>query len=721
VRLPTRARVAILAETLRVASLAEAEPLGLALLELASIDSQPVSNGSRIAVLVRRVADGIFGEREPVPQIALRELARAFAVLPPDLRDLANATGRGRWTSVIGTLLTSRDASDRRSVATLAELAADPALADAVVELLRDTDPSVCEAAEQALLSLALAAADPDAAALADHPTPADHDAAARTRQTWDAAAGSMIRESIGAALLAMAQHKREELLLAALLAVEPVHIHSDGAISKWLHDREQSGHSYLRGLLRRDTTPLSRLRAWQWVGRTAVSGACADRLIVAKSLDEHEAVLAAWPLALAPARVATLDKRTPTSASGRSGLRSLGALVPPAEQIERLSTDARRGVAAVACGLNAKDRDAACELLLADREPMVRFAASQSCSIRMLGDFCLDLNATVARSAYLRRSIAATSDVVRAPGAERLEQERTLARVLVRSPHADVRAMARQDLELLCEATTTTTSSRVALARALRLDRSWVVTRLAELIRSSERERSVAIQLARRLGLTSEIRPVLIETVRVLLGANELAGPAARDLATATSALAEVPDTQATQLLDQATASIDQRVRANAVDAMVQRVRAGAEQELSGVADKLLELKDDAWHRVRGSAVRGLEVLAQVKSGGPIRSAQAGEQLLRMLDDARPMHRLAGAWVADRTLPGHDLREIKLWPSLVSRLRSLAMLDPDPRVRARARLAIGRAGEGLAAAVPTLTLVGTDTPDTTAVGESAA
>lgn len=716
--LPPRARVAIVAEALRVAAPTEAEQLGLALLELSAVDSQQTANGSRLSRLIRSVADGIFGEREPVPQIALRELARCFGVLPVDLRELATATGRGRWTGVIGTLLTSRNAADRQAVATLAQLASDPALADAAVELLRDTDPAVSDAAEQALLALALAAADPESAALADHPTPADHESAARTRAAWDPEAYATIRESLGGALLAMAQHKREKLLLAALLVVEPVHLSPGGcdSVRKWLHDREQSGHSFLRGLLRRDTTPLSRLRAWQWVGRTAVSNACADRLVVAKSLDEHEAVLASWHLLLAPTRAAALDKRSP--ASGRSALRTIGALLPPLEQIERLSTDARRGVAAVASGLNAKERDAACEPLLADREPQVRFAASQACSLRMLGDFCLDMNATVARSAFIRRSIAATPDVVRAPGAERLEQERALARTLLRSPHADVRAMARQDLDLLCEATTTTTASRVAIARALRVDRPWVITRLAELIRSSQRERSIAIQLARRLGLTSEIRPVLIETVRVLLGASELAAPAARDLATATSALAEVADVQATQLLDQAAASIDQRVRANAVDAMVQRVRSGAEQELAGVADKLMELKDDPWHRVRGSAVRGLEVLAQVKSGGPIRSAQAGEQLLRMLDDARPMHRLAGAWVADRTLPGHDLREIKLWPSLVSRLRSLAMLDPDPRVRARARLAIGRAGEGLAAAVPALTLVGADTA---AVGESAA
>ena len=722
VKLPPRARVAIVAEALRVASASEAEPLGLALLELAAIDPHAVPRGSGLFRAFRGFADGIFGEREPVAQMAIRALARSFTALPADVRELATATGRGRWTGVVGTLLTSRDAGDRGSVAALAELAADPALAAAAVELLRDADPTVGEAAERALLALALAAADPDAAALADHATPAEHDGAARTRAAWDAAAGAAIRDSIGQALLALAQHRREKLLLAALLIVEPVHLRGGGSIAKWLQDREQSGHSFLRGLLRRDTAPLSRLRAWQWVGRTAVTGACADRLVVAKSVDEHEAVLTAWHLALAPARMAALDKRAPSAASGRSGVGTLGALVPPVEQIERLSSEARRGVAAVVAGLGAKDRDAACEPLLADRDPGVRFAASQACSIRMLGDFCLDMNATVARSAYIRRSVAATPDVVRAPGAERLEQERTLVRVLLRSPHAEVRNLARQDLDLLCEAMTTSAASRVAMARALRLDRPWVVSRLAELIRSSQRERSVAIQLARRLGLTGEIRPVLIETVRVLLGANELPAPAARDLATATSALAEVPDTQATQLLDQAAASIDQRVRANAVDAMVHRVRSGAEREVSAVADRLMELKDDAWHRVRGSAVRGLEVLAQVKAGGPVRSSHAAEQLLRMLDDARPMHRLAGAWVADRTLPGHDLREIKLWPSLVSRLRSLAMLDPDPRVRARARLAIGRAGEGLAGGVPTLTLVGAETAaDPTEAGESAA
>lgn len=708
--LPPRARAALLADALRVADASEAEGLGLALLELAAIDTQSRPAGSGLRTVPRKIAEALFGEREPVSRVALRELGRSIGLLPPDVRDLAVASGRGRWAAVIGTLLTSHEPASRLAVARLAELAGDAELADAAAELLCDSDPAVCDAAERALLALALAASDPESAALADHLTPAEHAAAARVRAAWQPDDAARVHAALGDAILAMPLHKREKLLTGALLAVEPVTLRTSGSIARWLQDREQSGHSFLRGLMRRDASPLSRLRAWQWVGRTAISGACADRLVTAKTIDEHEAVLANWHLALAPARMAAMERRTPQIAAGKNAVRVVAALVPTGEQIERLAPEARRGVAQVAAHLTARERDAACEPLLADREPMIRLAATAACSSRMLGDFCLDTNATIARSAYLRRSVAATGDASRAPGAERLEQERVLARVLVRSPHADVRAMARQDLELLCEASTTGTATRVALARALRIDRPWVVTRLAELIRSSVRERSIAIQLARRLGLASEIRPVLIETVRVLLGAGQLADGAARDLATATSALADVPDTQATQLLDQATVSIDQRVRANAVDAMVQRVRTGVETQADGVAARLMELKDDAWHRVRGSAVRGLEVLTQVKLDGPVRTPQVAEQLLRMLDDPRPMHRLAGAWVADRTLPGHDLREIKLWPSLVTRLRSLATTDPDPRVRSRARLAIGRAGEGLAPSVPTLTLVGADT-----------
>lgn len=707
--LPPRARAALLADALRVADASEAEGLGLALLELAAIDTQARPSGSGVGSVLRKIAEALVGEREPVARVALRELGRSMGLLPQDVRELAVASGRGRWVSVIGTLLTSHERASRLAVARLAELAGDAELADAAAELLRDSDPAVCDAAERALLTLALAASDPESAALADHLTPAEHAAAARVRAAWQPDDAARVHAALGDAILAMPLHKREKLLAGALLAVEPVTLRTNGSIARWLQDREQSGHSFLRGLMRRDISPLSRLRAWQWVGRTAISGACADRLVAAKTIDEHEAVLANWHLALAPARMAALERRTPQIAAGKNAVRVVAALVPTGEQIERLTPDARRGVAQVAAHLTARERDAACEPLLADREPMIRLVATAACSSRMLGDFCLDTNATIARSAYLRRSIAATGDASRAPGAERLEQERVLARVLVRSPHADVRAMARQDLELLCEASTTGSATRVALARALRIDRPWVVTRLAELIRSSVRERSIAIQLARRLGLAGEIRPVLIETVRVLLGAGQLADAAARDLATATSALADVPDTQATQLLDQATASIDQRVRANAVDAMVQRVRSGVETQAEGVAARLMELKDDAWHRVRGSAVRGLEVLTQVKFDGPVRTPQVAEQLLRMLDDPRPMHRLAGAWVADRTLPGHDLREIKLWPSLVTRLRSLATTDPDPRVRSRARLAIGRAGEGLAPSVPSLTLVGAD------------
>ena len=100
-----------------------------------------------------------------------------------------------------------------------------------------------------------------------------------------------------------------------------------------------------------------------------------------------------------------------------------------------------------------------------------------------------------------------------------------------------------------------------------------------------------------------------------------------------------------------------------------------------------MLELKSDDHHRVRANAVRA-SLLGAV-------APDPGSDLTAMLTDARPMHRLAGVWLAGRTLPAR-LRAGDPLPDLLARITEVSRFDEDPRVRARAVACSQRLGADL-------------------------
>jgi hypothetical protein len=173
--------------------------------------------------------------------------------------------------------------------------------------------------------------------------------------------------------------------------------------------------------------------------------------------------------------------------------------------------------------------------------------------------------------------------------------------------------------------------------------------------------------------------------------------------------ALAEVPGDEAAVALRGALQEGSPRVRSNALEALAKRERTLHEDH--GCERLCVELKNDPSHRVRGSAVRlmawrgaemgrsagGSAVLTPSgeHSGVVSRSGlKVLEDLAAMMDDPRPMHRLAGAWATGRALTGVSgvggrggvlLRRDRRWPELCDRLVEVSLHDPDERVRARA------------------------------------
>ena len=153
----------------------------------------------------------------------------------------------------------------------------------------------------------------------------------------------------------------------------------------------------------------------------------------------------------------------------------------------------------------------------------------------------------------------------------------------------------------------------------------------------------------------------------------------------------------------------IDERARANAVAAIASvdsnaaryvlsesmqsqepRVRANAIEHARVPLDRMVEYKNDENHRVRANAIRRM-VEAKDQQSSTI-ATQAGAELAELLADPRPMHRLAGTWVAQRTVVNQGRDQLgRHWSPIIAQLEELAATDEDVRLRDRALCCIRR------------------------------
>ena len=110
---------------------------------------------------------------------------------------------------------------------------------------------------------------------------------------------------------------------------------------------------------------------------------------------------------------------------------------------------------------------------------------------------------------------------------------------------------------------------------------------------------------------------------------------------------------------LEKAMAHADNRVRANAVEAMSQMRSARHLQQL-------MRMADEDTNRPRANAIGAL---MEMKAG------EALPALTRMLSDDRPEHRISALWLVERMGVLEAAQAVA----------ELAMSDPDPEVRRRA------------------------------------
>jgi hypothetical protein len=164
--------------------------------------------------------------------------------------------------------------------------------------------------------------------------------------------------------------------------------------------------------------------------------------------------------------------------------------------------------------------------------------------------------------------------------------------------------------------------------------------------------QRVKAMQIAQELGISESLQQVLSQLCT---------DPSARVRSKATSVLGQIPGASTGPLIDRLVNDADPRVRANAIEILESRPD-----------QKVVEILAE-----RALAANGRERANAIKALCRMKVSTASKQLLSMLRDERPEHRISALWV---------LRQIGWW-QLVNEVGQLAKADQNIRVR---RYALG-------------------------------
>mgnify|MGYP003662972133 FL=1 len=702
-KLPARQRIAALGEALLVAPPQERQDIALMLIEMASFQdahnrTSPSTSAAGPIELFTRLPSRWRARHAGEAMLAI---ARCWSVLPDPMKSLAAGLGRDRWLQAARTIAGDTDHRARLSACTLAHDTADPGLGTVVATLLGDEHQSVRKAADKAMMRMTMVMLDhlPDAllgddlARIAATPRvrlPADQGVMALER--------CILLGAIADGAWSFATHRCRSPLLSALLVMDravatPMEREISDRMRRLLSERNHPSHAPLRTVLRRTPCPILRLRSFRWLTITPIASAALDRLAIAESIEEHEIVLNKAHLAIRPRRAAQLvslkqptHKATqPNHSSG--GFGSLSApkpgVLPDRKATAQLSEYARRGLIAMS-SLVTIDPQTKRDLLepgLADPSPLLRLATCEACPPMDLPDFMYDAEPAIARRAGLNWS--SVGHVAPKPTSPAGQHRLQTARVNARSPHAWVRRIANEEADRLTIINPASPASRAQARRLYKLDPVAFVRTIRDYL-ANPNTRGDALMLIRIMGIEHRFELDLIS----ILQTTQALQDSARDRATAVMALGAIDSNTARYVLSEALSDRDDRIRSNAVESV----------EFS--AGQLLELKGDAHHRVRASAIRRLisgRVTETSASPSSItmetkQTHAGGQALLEMLHDDRPMHRLAATWAAQRTLTGHA-RELmgSAWKPLVSEVESLASDPRDPQIQIRAQRCIQR------------------------------
>jgi hypothetical protein len=686
-RLPPGLRIAAIRDALPHAGEAER---GVFHIELIAIAAEEDRGGPGILRTLLRSLSAIDAEHPD----AGRDRRRAVALLAsdwhrlaPEHRRVADSVPAADWCHALAGMLDTPE-PPIAPVRALVEHLGDRTPETAIARLLAATDRSAADLAERLLARLVsphIVSGPPElprrlaalleASASGDRPR---HPQADRRR-----VAGLLID------LLARQDehHRSTPALLTLAMLDRPVREPDDAALRAVLDAADHPAAPVLRRVLRRDASPLARRVAWRLLVHDRLGQAALERVASTRDAAEHEAVLEHAHLALNPRRARALGVlRSPEEKPARAPSRSTpphGPVIPT--EPHSLSVRARRGLARYAAALRggpAHTPDALHVAALTEPDRHARLAHAGAARGPCLVDYCFDPDPVIARTATLRWSTRGAVP----PGTRTSEHRTKLAQRLSTSPHACVRRLVLEEPGAAIRHPGTTLGRLEFLADTDEDERS---ERLAHAFDSAQSpDRRVAIlEAARRLGALHRWQRRLVELLTA-------PGTDARVASAAASAIRSLPGAYPGEAVARALGHADDRVRANAVDSIARLLGRGIAPETARAG--LIELKSARAHRVRANAVRAD---AARPSGAPLESA--GPDIERMLTDDRTLHRLAGAWLAERVLCAAGVeREAEAWQRAAHRVACVARDEADDHVRARAKRcarrllhALGRTG----------------------------
>ncbi len=700
-RLPLRQRIAALGEGILVAPVSERDEMAMMLIELAGFHAHwPHGQRTDLQRYEHESASSPIELITRIPQRwqrrhaneAMLALARAWGGLSIPMRELSAGLGRHRWFVAAEALAHGTDPDARLAALSIARDTADPGFAKIVGHLLADEHQLVRQSADKALLRLTMVMLEhlpanllgADLAKVASVP---------RIKLPVDPAVLELERctllGAIADAAWSFASHRCRSSLLAALLVMDrvvatPLEREISVRMRRLLSERNHPSHSPMRTVLRRTPCPILRERALRWLTIAPISAASIDRLGIAESIDEHEVVLCKSYLGIRPKRAARLRslRHATHQLNGHIELVEQGPL-PCRASYAHLSEEARLGLIQMASQItiDSQPKRDLLESALADPSARVRLRACAMSPLIDLPDYLYDVDPAVARMGVLIWS--STGQSPPRPFSSAWKHRVQVAQTNVRSAHAWIRRVSREELDRLSMVCPDSPASRLQARRMYQADPSTFVRMLRDRLADPD-TRCDGLMMIRILGIGRRFELDLIAIVQ-----NEQCDARAR--ATAVMALGEVETNSASYVLSEALRDDDDRIRSNAVESV------------AGAINQIFELKTDDHHRVRASAIR--RVIREPDSVKPIQSHDAGHALLEMLCDDRPMHRLAATWVAQRTLTGAS-REVmgSVWKHLINKIEFLASepghlvegdlnLHASDQIRSRAQRCIHRIG----------------------------
>lgn len=640
-RLPTRARIAALEAGLLAGTAAERRVIAAA---IAGLPTHSMPEAARVLVLQ-------WGrERDAEIRAAILDHIRGFdrGVLETELRAM-----------VLGG---SGDELSRNAAMGIIGAVPVSSLCDRLVNLLADA--AAGEAAESAFVSMT----------------------------SWlieGKASGRLIAVgAVGSALFQAAERFREHRrmgILVCLFRLAQARFRLPGiddasAPAAWLSDSDHPAGTALRRLIRTSGDPAISAAAWSWLRVPTLSGACVDHVAKLEN-DGLAALLARVALLQNPARRAALRRVV----AQRGGTDSIPL---DASAVDGHGAPIRAAFAAWAAAAPAPAavRDASMAPLLTDREPAVRLSVLRGAwSIAPLSpcalDLCFDEDPRVAHAA----AIKAVCDAPRQfdPARQARNSPQPLIESLARSQHPRVARLVRSAM-MPAWAEIDHPALRARLASERQREPDALIARIRGCVRSGEQDAPAAIAVARRLRLVPMIVDALLDSVSLGLHAGAIE-TAQRLACCALAACGDLTDTRSAEALRAALRCELPRARANAAEALHRRARRAAPIGVE-LDHELRTMCHDSEHRPRASAARVLLSRAAPQHPRMANLRDAGERtLLAMLEDPRPMHRVAGLWLAERAAT----RAAPL-PEVVDAVASLARVAQGHE-RARARQAAER------------------------------